>query len=242
MVKLSSFLNVYEFNTVLKGSGETINYKGLSTNSLKKLLMYTKEEDPLMEEELLDKVLEVAIIDENCNIDKMFVLDRYYLLIKIRASTKGDIFEYLYTCPECKQEQPKSINLADLEINKQEKCNPLIELKSLHFILGHPTREKQKRFFNLIDKKLSKQEKQVEILLADLAAYVEEVRTPDGKLLEVDDNELSDFIGALPEDEVDKFNKWIEDYYFGIIDKIDIKCNKCKYEEKKQLPLKSFFS
>jgi hypothetical protein len=232
---------VYEFNTDLIGSGENVKYKGLNTNSIKKLLIYEKETDPLMQEEILDSVIKSALIDDT-NIDEMFVLDRYYLFVKIREATKGSLVEYRYTCSKCKNEQPKTIDLNNLIINKPTEINPIVELKSLIFEMEHPKRSLQKKVTGCINKKLSVKEKMVDMRISDIASYVKAIKTLDGKNLDIDYTELIDFIGNLPENELDKINDWMQKYNFGI--KLNDKaiCKKCKNVDVIDLPITNFFS
>jgi hypothetical protein len=198
MSSLKKYLNVYDFETVLKGSGETIKYKGLSTNAIKKLLVYENETDPLKEEEILDSLLKIAVTEEDFNPDNMYILDRYYLFIKIREATKGNIYKFPSKCSKCEKEVIQEVDLNDLIIDKPESFDEELKLGELTFKMSYPTRKKQKELFKSINRNLSDTNKRIEMGLADIAGYIEEINSPEGKI-EVDYKELIDFIGDLPE-------------------------------------------
>lgn len=244
MSGLKKYLNVYDFNTVLPGSEIEIEYKGLNTNSVKKLLTYEKEEDPLKEEELLDAILKTSIITENVNIEDFYVTDRYFLLMKIREATKGSFYQFTIKCPNCKHQSLHTVDLSKFYVKKPENLET--ELKILNdtitLEMDHPKRKRQKELISTISKKLSNNEKIVEIELVNLASHIKKVFTPDGEYKISDFKELIDFIGELPEIELDKFKEWKERNNFGINLNYDFYCEKCSHETEIPLPLSNFFS
>jgi len=241
-MSLKSFLNVYEFETTLPGSKNIVKYKGFSTNTMKKLLVFENEKDPLKEEEILDKILKMSILDENVNIDDMYVLDRYYLFIKIREATKGSEFTFTHTCNECKSQSLQVIDLKNLTIEKPEIKDDIRLLNGqLKMELDFPFRKDQKKAYSYIKKHLSYTEKKVDMQLADLASMVNKI-TSDNKTHEIDLKELIDFIGDLPENEKSKFDTWIEKNKFGIDLKHEFKCDHCGHSIKRDLPMTNFFS
>lgn len=241
MSDLKQYLNVYEFETKLKGSDDTIKYKGLSTNSIKKLLVYENENDPLNEENVLDHFINLSVLNEDFDVDEIHVVDRYYLLVKIREATKGSIFEYQYSCPSCGKRTPQSIDLDELIINKPQEVTHELKLGSLTFKMDFPLRKTQKEVLNCIDKNLSDREKRVEIGLADIASHVNEIQSPDGKI-EIDYKDLINYIGELPESELSKIDEWKSTNNFGIQLEKSITCTKCGHESIESLSLSDFFS
>jgi len=242
-MSLKKFLNVYEFETVLPGSNEKVKYKGLSTNTMKKLIIHENEKDPLKEEDILDHILSVSIIDEDFDVDKLYVLDRYYLFIKIREATKGSVYKFQYTCPECNGQTVQSIDLKTLILKKTKIKNNTISLLkgNVKLELDYPKRKNQKEAYSYINPKLSDREKSIDIQLADLAAFVTHIKTSDGEQ-DIDYTELIDFIGELPENEKDVFDQWIEKNKFGIDLKHVLKCPHCEFETERDLPMQNFFS
>lgn len=242
-MSLKKYLNVYDFRTTLPGSGEEVNYKGLSTNTIKKLLVYENEDDPLKEEEILDSVLKISVIDEDFNVEDMYVWDRYYLFVKIREATKGSIYNFEYKCPKCSSQSIQNIDLSKLIINKPENPKNIIKIADDNIILtvGFPKRKKQKQLYNSINPTLSNTEKYVEMRLALLASYIQKVETPEGEE-NLSNEELTSFIGDLPEIELDKFKEWEEENKFGIELTADLTCRICSNTEKRELPMSNFFS
>ena len=244
MSDLKQYLNVYEFTTKLPGSEKEVKYKGLSTNLVKKLLIFENDKDILKEEKMLDFILNEVVISE-INIDNMYVLDRYYLFIKIREATKGSLYQYQYTCPECKSQSLQTIDLEKVKILKTKITKKNRELKILNgtitFIMEHPKRGLQKEVYNCIKKKQTDTEKKIEIQLADIVSHITKVTTPNGDH-ELNYKELIDFVGELPETELDIIRKWQDDYYFGIDLKHTDICKGCGNEEERNIPVSNFFS
>lgn len=243
MSDLKQYLNVYEFETTLPGSGLEVKYKGLSTNLVKKLLIFDNDKDFLKEEKMLDFIIKEVVIGD-INIDDMYVLDRYYLFIKIREATKGSLYQYQYTCPKCKSQSLQTIDLEKIEIKKSKITKETQELKILDgnitLIMDHPLRERQKEVYKVINKNQSDTEKKIEIQLADIVSYITKVTTPNGDH-DINYKELIDFIGELPETQLDIIRKWQEDNYFGIDLKHTDICKSCGNEEEKNIPVSNFF-
>ena len=241
-MSLQDFLNVYEFETVLPGSGKKIKYKGFSTNTMKKLLIFEDEKDHLKEEEILDYIIKISVLNEDFDVSKLYVLDRYYLFIKIREATKGSEYSFPYTCSKCKNQSLQTINLKDIVVEKKIKSKSIKLLKGeLTMALEFPLREDQEKAYSLIDSKLSAKEKKVDMQIADLASMVKSIKTKKDKM-DIDLKELIYFIGDLPENEKEKFDTWIDTNKFGINLKHTLECDKCGHKEEKELPMTNFFS
>jgi len=243
-MSLKQYLNVYEFETELPGSKKVVRYKGLSTNAMKKLLIYENEKDPLKEEEILDHVLKISNLTENMNIDELYVMDRYFWFIKIREATKGSVFTFNFNCPKCKTKTIQSFDLKEMKVVKKDVKNNEISLinDNIKMTLDFPLRGKQKDMYTKINKNLPDKEKSVDIELANLASYVTKIETKNDGKIDIDDKELMDFIGDLPETEKSIFDNWIKDNKFGIDLNSEIKCPICEYTKIQEIPLTNFFS
>lgn len=242
-MSLKDHLNKYRFNTVLPGSGKEINYKGYSTNTIKELLMFEQEEDPLMEEGILDELIKLSVTDKGLDIDSMYVADRYYLLVKIREATKGSEYQFQYKCPNCNSQLLRSIDLNDMIVKKPEKIEEKLYIlnDNLIFTMNHPTRKKQKEMYSVIDKNESNTRKRIDMSLAFLASHVIKIESPDGEE-NTDPAELIEFIGELPESELKKFRDWQEKNGFGLNLEQEISCTRCGEKRKQTLPMMDFFS
>jgi len=241
MSDLKQYLNVYEFETKLPGSDQEVKYKGLSTNLVKKLLIFDNDKDVLKEEKMLDFILNEVIIGE-VDIDDMYVLDRYYLFVKIREATKGSLYQYQYTCPSCKSQSLQTIDLENIEIKKPEITDEELKILdgTITFIMDHPKRGLQKEVYKSINKNQSDTEKKIEIQLADIVSHITKVTTPNG-IHVINYKELINFIGELPEMELNIIRKWQEDNYFGIDLKHTDTCISCGNKEERNIPVSSFF-
>lgn len=244
MSDLKKYLNVYEFDTNLPGSGVEVKYKGLSTNLMKKLLIFENEKDPLKEEEIFDFLLKEVVLND-VDVNDMYTLDRYFLFIKVRIATKGSLYQYTYTCPHCKSQSLQSIDLDQMMVKKPKMLKKDRVLKLVNdqiiFEMDYPKRSTQKNVYKHISRRLSDSEKVIDIRLADIVSHITKVTTPDGDQ-ELDVKELIDFVGDLPEKELDVIRDWQKKFHFGIdLTHINV-CNGCKEEEERLIPLTNFFS
>lgn len=246
MSKYDKYLKTYGSKLQLLGSDKEIEIRPLTTNDMKRLLVFENQDDPLIGEEILDEMLNNVILTEDFNVDDLYIQDRYYLFIKIREKTKGSKYSFDIKCPNnnnCKNVISKTVNLNDLEItNMNPLKNQSVEVldNQLKLHMGHIKRGEQKEAYSLIDKKLTNTEKQVEMILSDLALSVKSITSPEGE-----DNptiqEKIDLIGNLPQQEYDKIREWKDNNDFGINLKTEICCNVCEYKEEFPIPLNNFF-
>ena len=105
------FLNVYEFSTVLEGSGETIRFKPLVTKQLKKLFVADAETNPDAGEAILDDLIKECVVNEDFKVDDLYLLDRISLLFEIRKKSKGETISTTRKCGNCGLETLFNIDL-----------------------------------------------------------------------------------------------------------------------------------
>lgn len=118
MSNFKRYLNVYEFETVLPGSGETIKFRPITTGQIKKLLIYEGAEEAEIIEKALDEVMEGCIVTEGFDIRKMFLPDRFFLLLELRKITKGNLYQFQSMCPSCNSQSLQTVDLQKLPIKK----------------------------------------------------------------------------------------------------------------------------
>ncbi|MFW6377653.1 MAG: hypothetical protein ACOCZ5_03305 [bacterium] len=200
------YLKTYESIIETPGGKEKLTLRPLTTNDMKKLLVYENENDPLIAEKILDDILTDTVTTENYNVDNQYIQDRYFTFIKLREVTKGSIYKFPYTCknPDCKLQTVQKIDLSKLNVKPMEIKEDKVKLldNNLTLQMGFFTRGKQKEAYSLIDDNLSATEKQIEMMLADLALMIQSIKTPEGE----DKPEIKDmmeFIGDLPQKEYD---------------------------------------
>ena len=242
--KFLDYLNIYEFSCLLPGSGETVRFRPLTTGQLKKLLVYESETDIIVQENAMDDLISSCVIDEDFNIDELYLQDRFFLLMEIRKKTKGENYDFTYTCPECKSQSLNSFNLDNLEITKLE--NDIDNSIALTDDIGVSVRHIKRKDFKLISKFIDikdKSELQInsELQTGLFAAGIEDIATPDGIEENVDIQSKMYLVDNVPTSAFEEIKKWYEDNDFGINMSISATCRNCKYEEKTDIPMGSFF-
>lgn len=208
MSKLNKYIDIYNKEVELPGTSEKVTISPLTTNKMKELLLYENETDPIEGEIIIDKVIKSAVVNENFSIDNIFIQDKYFLFFEIRKLTKGDFYQFKYTCPKCNSESIQNINLNDLIVN-QKMPSDSNEIKILNDKLSlkmkHITRGEQKEAYDQIKNIENDNQKRIEMVLSTLSQSIEEITTEEG----VDDSTLKekiDFVGNLPENEYNKIN------------------------------------
>ena len=120
------YLNVYVFETVLPGTGETIKFKPITTGQIKKLLLYENMEDLSSVEMALDELISDCVVTEGFNINNLYLQDRFYLMLELRKATKGNKYIFDSICQKCGSQTMQAIDIntlpvKKLEIDKEEK-------------------------------------------------------------------------------------------------------------------------
>lgn len=118
MLDFRKYINSYQFETELPGSGENITFKPICTRMIKKLLLYETSEDPNSIENALDEIITECVIDETFNIDDLFLQDRFALLLDMRKATKGNLYTFSSNCTKCQSQSTQNIKLSDLKVKR----------------------------------------------------------------------------------------------------------------------------
>lgn len=242
--KFVEYLNIYEFETVLPGSGETVKFKPLTTGQIKKLLVYENEDNIMVQEKAMDELISSCVISEDFIIDELYLQDRFFLLIEIRKKTKGEKYDFTYKCPECKSQILNSVSLDDLEIVKLSKDvdNSVTLTDDIGVSLRHIKRKDFKAISKLIDVKgKSETQMNAEIETGLFAAGIELIATPDGIEENIDIQSKMYLIDNVPTSAFEKIKKWYEDNDFGINMEMSASCINCGHKETTEIPMGSFF-
>ena len=238
-----NYINVYEFSCELPGSGKVINYKPITTGQMKKLLIYENETSPIVQEKALDDLISSSVIDEDFNINDLYLEDRFFLLIEMRKNTKGKNFKFPFNCPKCKSQTQEKINLDNLEVVKLKdiKSDPLIKLtEQISVELKYITRKEQKELEKYIDLSVSETKQIVEMQLLGYSAGIMKIITPDGE----EEPKILDkkwMLENTPPTVLDKLKKWYNNNAFGINFTHKVKCVHCQNTEIIDIPLTNFF-
>ena len=116
MSDFKQYVNFYQFETVLPGSGKMITFKPITTGQIKRLLLYETSDDPNSIENSLDDVITECVVDEDFSIDDLYLQDRFYLLLDMRKATKGNTYSFSSKCTKCESQSSQSIKLTDLPV------------------------------------------------------------------------------------------------------------------------------
>ena len=238
------YLNIYEFETVLPGSKEVVKFKPLTTGQLKKLLVYEKEENLIIQEEALDELISSCVVSDEFDINELYLQDRFFLLIEIRKKTKGEKYSFTFKCPECKSQTLTSLNLDDLEVVSlpEEFDNSVALTDDIGVSLRHIKRKDFKAISKFIDVK-GKSELQInsDIQTGLFAAGIEAIATPDGLEENIDLKSKMYLVDNVPTSAFEEIKKWYEDNDFGINMKMSAKCRNCSHVEETDIPMGNFF-
>ena len=244
--KFTEYLNIYEFETVLPGSKDTIRFKPLTTGQIKKLLVYEKEDSIIIQEQALDELISSCIMSDDFDIDELYLQDRFFLLTEIRKKTKGEKYDFTFKCPKCESQILNSLNLDDLEVvTLPEEIDDAVALTD-H--IGVTLRHLKRKDFKLISKYINvkgKSETQInsEIQTGLFAAGIEAIATPDQIEENIDIESKMFLIDNLPTSAFEEIKKWYEENDFGIDMSVNVACKneECDYTEKIDIPMGNFF-
>ena len=117
MSNFKKYVNSYVFDTLLPGTGEKIEFRPVTTGQLKRVLMHETSQDPDIMEKALDSIVDECVISpENFSVDKLYLQDRFYLLLEIRKATKGSKYSFQTVCTSCSSQSQQNISLGSLPV------------------------------------------------------------------------------------------------------------------------------
>jgi len=237
------YLNIYEFETELPGSGELIKFKPITTLQLKRLLVYEKEENPVKIQVALDELITSSVLNEGFNIGELYLQDRFFLLLEIRKKTKGSIHKWEYTCPKCSSQSLQTFNLDDVPVKKkQEEINDIVELnENIKVRLKHITRKEQDRIMKTLNHKVSDLQYMTELMTSSHAASIVSIISPEGESTDVPFTDKKYLLENIPTGVYDKVRDWFTDNDFGAELNFDIKCPHCGNEKEIEVDVEDFF-
>lgn len=214
--------------------------------------MTAREEDILTSRALLrsnkavSMLLKACIVDKTVDVDKLLNGDRNAILIGIRITGYGPEYNTAITCPECKEEVKRAIDLRELPIkNFPVDAQPTAPGKNeFEFVL--PKLGKKVVF------RLMTGEDDRELLAYAEASrkqgIAEELITTRHKLMiqsigsETDKGKLAQIIRSMPASDSRAFRKHVEYITPGVELTVPFVCGACGQETKEvEVPLGSEF-
>jgi len=244
-IDIKQFLNVYEFETTLIGSGQVVKFKPVTTGQMKKLLVYEQADSSQEIEKALDELLSSCVISPDFDINDLYLQDRFQLLLDIRSKTKGDTYSFQWKCPVCELRQPTTISIAVLNRKPTKEMTSLLDINEhMKAEIAFPTRGMQAEASELVSglKLANDNERLYETGLYTYALCMSEFHTPVGKTTP----NLQDKLGVLNGTGtilVESIQKWMTDNDFGVEFSVDVGCigHDCDFVHNMDIPYSDFF-
>ena len=213
--------------------------------------MTAKEEDILMSPALIKKGTVITELIKSCltnpdiDVNTLLSGDRNALMIAIRASGYGAMYEPSYVCPQCEFKNDFPINLTDLGIKpltlepvtpgvnlfhfKLPKCGKTIGFRFL-------TGKEEEEILSEVDMRKKKGLLNSNVVTARLARSIVEI---DGSQ---DRSSISKFVQYMPALDSLALREFIDEHEPGVHMGVDFRCNGCDHVEEVTLPMgPSFF-
>ena len=232
-----------EFQCLLPGSEQIVTYKSMNTRDLKGLLIYQGVKDPVLLEEILDKLIESVVTSDDFSINDLYIYDKAFLLIQIRINSKGGSIESVYNCPNCNQMVLFNQELSNMKII-QKPTNIMSELKispTFSIFLDYNTRKEQKEIWKFSTAK-NEDDKIAELGLLTLASLIKAIKI-DGEMITegISPEDKVNIFMDLPESAFDKILAWDKESAFGYDLRYDRTCHHCGHTDLIEIPLSSMF-
>ena len=133
-------LDVPTYDLILPSTEQELKYRPFLVKEEKILLMAMEGEK---EAEILDAVCQIinnCILDDNFTVDSLPLFDIEYIFLKLRARSIGEESNLEIKCNKCEEPNRVSINLAAIEIIKDENHSKKINIgNDLGLVMKYPT-------------------------------------------------------------------------------------------------------
>ena len=242
MSDFKSFLNCYEFDVTLPGSGESIKIKPIVTGQLKKLLVHENDDNPMLVDEILDELMTDSVVTKGFKIDNLSLQDRFYLLVELRKISKGALYKFQMVCDKCKSQSLHAIDLNKLKVTKiPDDVNYDIKLDdNITITMSYITRGQQKKAFKKVKKTDSATMQMADMSTLSFASAIKSVTLPDGG----NDMTLDDgiyMVDNMTQGMYDSLTEWVHDNNYGVEFKSELVCSNCENKRELEIPLENFF-
>lgn len=245
------YLNVFEFDVILPGSGQHLKIKPLTIGGIKQILTYDIDTlTPSMLTEMFDKIISQSVITEDFNPMDIYLQDRYYLVLEIRKKTKGESIEYTITCPKCKSQSKQKVDFDKIKVeSKKPDINYDVEITpDITIRLKHLIRSEEKEIYELWERfkkdKVYTNEKEAEADLGFLleAQTIDAIITPQGEQEGVTILDKKFLLENIPETLWKNVTAWQDENNFGPNMVVTTKCPHCDFEASQSVENTDFFS
>uniref|UniRef100_A0A6M3INL7 Putative baseplate protein n=1 Tax=viral metagenome TaxID=1070528 RepID=A0A6M3INL7_9ZZZZ len=240
------YLNIYEFECVLPGSGHRVKFRPITTAQMKRLLIYENETDTNRIEDALDELISTSIISEGFDIKKLYLQDRFFLLVELRKKTKGEIYKFSANCSSCNSQYLNSIDLGKLKVKKMKKnVNDIVKLNdNISVKMSFIIREMQETSSKYVDdtfSDLTETQRLSEITIATHASSILSIITPEGEEKDVSLDDKVSLLNNISQGEYELIRDWFTKNDFGTDFTFSKICRHCKHKETMTIPIDNFF-
>ena len=208
--------------------------------------MTAKEEDILMSQALIKRgtviteLIKSCLINKNIDVQTLLSGDRNALMIAIRASGYGALYEPLYTCPSCEFKNELQIDLNNLPIKPLtlEPVSP--NANSFAFKLPVSKKEVTFKFLNgreeeeIVSEMETRKKKGLlnsNLVTARLLRCITSIDGNDNKSL------ISRFVQYMPARDSLLLREHIDTHEPGVDMKVEFRCSSCDHFEEVALPM-----
>lgn len=233
-----------------KGKVYPAGHPLFNAESVEYRAMTAKEEDILMSQALIKRgtviteLIKSCLINKDVEVQSLLSGDRNALMIAIRASGYGNIYEPIYQCPNCEFKNELEIDLNSLPI-KPLTIEPVVpNANAFGFKLPVSKKVITFKFLN---------GREEEEIVSDMETRKKKgllnSNLVTGRLLRsivaIDGNEnkslISRFVQYMPARDSLMLREYIDEHEPGVNMKIDFKCNNCDHFEEMSLPMGATF-
>lgn len=189
-----------EYECVLPSNGETILFRPFLMKEEKILLTVLEGNDPKEMQRAMIRIIRDCVLSD-IDIEKLPFFDLEYIFLQLRAKSVGEVIELKLAHPEpeteCEHMQEVSVNISDIEVNKEDCKNPVIQFEN-----GIGVKMKYPNLKDIENVKDSDNE--FENGIQTLSICIESVFDEEQVYTDFTEEELQEFIESLSQTHIEK--------------------------------------
>jgi hypothetical protein len=203
-------------------SGSIVKIRPITFEEEKQMVMVAKKgEDPS------NLLIEKCVSD--IELSKILLIDKIYILFKLRELSFGSVYKFRMSCPACKEQQTISLDINQMPVTSLEG-----EIETSEITLPMCKKDVVIKRASLKDEVILKDQTQ---LLDNLWRFIKKFDQYDDPIV------IQAVLSKLPAGDINKMVSEVMCEGFGISTEVMVRCSKCGHDSHMELPLdKNFFS